>query len=84
MTPAEEITAAVEKLRTATFRGAMTATPTVAALIRAREPLAKLLEGVLSNARESDHETCSSWCNPDTCDMAAALAVGRAILGGPR
>jgi len=83
MTPADEIEAAAKKLRTATFRGAMTATPAVAALIRAREPLALLLEGALSSNRESGpaHEECSSWCSPETCDLSAALAVARAILG---
>lgn len=84
MTAADEINAAAETLRSATFRGAMTATPAVAALLRAREPLATLLEGVLSSAREAApaHEECTSWCSPDTCDLAAALAVARAVLGG--
>ena len=44
MTPAEEIQAAADKLRTATFLGAMTATDAVAALAAAREPLACWLE----------------------------------------
>jgi hypothetical protein len=43
--------------------------------------LALLLEGVLSSAREVDHEECANWCSPDTCDMSAALAVARQILG---
>ena len=81
MTPAEEIRAAITKLRTARFTGAITATPTVAGLIAAREPLAFLLEAVISNALESSHEECSSWCSRETCDLSAALAVARAILG---
>lgn len=44
MTPDEELRAAATALRTATFRGAMTATPAVAALLRAREPLADWLD----------------------------------------
>ncbi|MFF1483107.1 hypothetical protein ACIGZH_01810 [Streptomyces sp. NPDC058319] len=46
--------------------------------------LATLLEGVLSSAREAApaHEECASGCSPDTCDLAAALAVARAINGG--
>lgn len=81
MTAADEITAAAQTLRSATFRGAMTATPAVAALLRARKPLATLLEGVLSSNREAApaHEECTSWCSPDTCDLSAALAVARAI-----
>jgi len=53
MTPAEELHAAADKLFTATFRGAYTATPAVAALIAAREPLACWLEfeaGLLERA----------------------------------
>ncbi|WP_428956165.1 hypothetical protein [Streptomyces sp. cg35] len=83
MTPAEEITAAADKLRDARFTGAMTMTPTVAALVAAREPIATLLEGVLSSNREAGpaHEECDSRCSPDTCDLSAALAVARAING---
>jgi hypothetical protein len=45
--------------------------------------LAVLLEGVLSSNREAApaHEECTSWCSADTCDLSAALAVARAILG---
>lgn len=82
-TPADEIRTAAKTLRTARFAGAMTATPAVAALLRARAPIAVLLEGVLSSAREASpaHEECTSWCSPDTCDLSAALAVARAING---
>lgn len=41
--------------------------------------LATLLEGVLSSAHETAHEDCDSWCSPETCDLAAALAVARAL-----
>lgn len=43
MTPADELASAAEMLRSARFAGAMTATPAVAALIRAREDIAALL-----------------------------------------
>jgi hypothetical protein len=81
----DEITAAVHTLRSARFAGAMTATPTVAALLRAREPLAVLLEAVLSNCQEGApaHEECTTWCTPQTCDLAAALAVARALTDQP-
>ncbi|AJP04756.1 hypothetical protein TU94_28235 [Streptomyces cyaneogriseus subsp. noncyanogenus] len=43
--------------------------------------VATLLEAVLSNASEAApaHEECASWCTPDTCDLAAALAVARVL-----
>jgi hypothetical protein len=44
VSPAEEIRAAAKTKRTAVFRGAMTATPAVAALLRAREALADWLD----------------------------------------
>jgi hypothetical protein len=44
--------------------------------------LALLLDGVRSNALETDHEECSSWCSPETCDLSAALAVARLVNGG--
>jgi hypothetical protein len=81
-TSADELRAAAAFLRGATFHGAMTATPAVAGLIRAREPLALLLEAVASNALETNHEQCSSWCSPETCDLSAALATARALNGG--
>jgi hypothetical protein len=81
---ADELRAAAKRLRAGTFRGAITATPTVAGLVAAREPLALLLEAVASNALETDHEECSSWCSPQTCDLSAAVAVARAINGGAR
>lgn len=76
MTPAEEINAAAETLRTATFRGAMTATPAVAALVRAREPLAKWLETTATSLAASTHP---DW---QDCVAADALATARAINGG--
>lgn len=79
MNPDDEITAAVQTLRSATFRGAMTATPAVAALLRAREPLAKWLDECLADSaslRSLFPDACSSSkTNPH------ALAVARAILG---
>ncbi|MEY9995847.1 hypothetical protein ABIE67_007879 [Streptomyces sp. V4I8] len=57
----------------------MTATSSTAALVGARLPLAQLLEAVASSALENDHEECASWCSPETCDLSAALAVGRQI-----
>lgn len=84
MTPADELRTAAQALRTARFAGAMTATHATAALIRARLPLATLLEAVLSSSREASpaHEECDTWCSPETCDLSAALAVARAINGG--
>ena len=69
MNPAEELRTAATTLRTATFRGAMTATPAVAALVRAREPLADLLD---DQADGDDEGVINPW----------ALAVARAISGG--
>lgn len=67
-TVAEEIQAAAEKLRTATFHGAMTATPAVAALCRAREPLSRWLD---ANVHPGWQEAVSEH----------PLAVARAING---
>jgi hypothetical protein len=79
-TPADELRAAAETLRSATFRGAMTATPAVAALVRAREPLAAWLDECRADSvrlhslfPDADGQ---SKTNPH------ALAVARAILGG--
>ncbi|MFH8483569.1 hypothetical protein [Streptomyces sp. NPDC018055] len=59
-----------------------------AAAVRAREtgdPLhtavADLLDITWSNAFEADHEECRSSCSPETCDLSAALAVARQLLG---
>ncbi len=81
-TAAEELRTAAQALRTATFRGAVTATPTVAALIRARRPLASLLERALARAPEAGHPEDQGWCSPETCDLSAALAIARAINCG--
>ncbi|MFJ8923900.1 hypothetical protein ACIREK_31035 [Streptomyces sp. NPDC102415] len=69
----------------------MTTTPADelrAAAERAREigdplhtALAQLLDGVMSSNREADHEECQRWCSPETCDLSAALAVARQVLG---
>ncbi|MEU4154794.1 hypothetical protein [Streptomyces antimycoticus] len=66
MTPADEITVALataaERLRTARFTGAMTTTPTGAALLRIRGPLADWL-GCLAtlDPTERGSDTCG-WC----------------------
>lgn len=75
MTPAEELTAAAQALRTARFTGAMTATPAVAALLRAREPLAKWLENTAASLKASTHPGWQECVAPDS------LAVARQILG---
>jgi hypothetical protein len=92
VTPADELTAAADKLRAARFAGAMTATPAVAALVRARDPIAKLLTGCaeLHEAHLCDkHEGCAvlgcQWCGDEDwpcADMRNTLAVARAINGG--
>lgn len=76
-----ELKAAAAKLRTATFRGAMTATPAVAALVAAREPLAQLLDNAAATAEGlhgifADSDDPTEFVHPDT------LAVARAILAG--
>ncbi|UPZ27696.1 hypothetical protein MUK60_07590 [Streptomyces sp. LRE541] len=60
--------------------------PTMADYICAMHPgvggaLPLLLEGVASQAVENDHEECAPYCTPEICDVAAALAVARQILG---
>ncbi|MFF0166759.1 hypothetical protein [Streptomyces prasinus] len=72
-TPADELTAAVRRLRSGTL----------ITRVDLDMPLALLLEGVLSQARESGHEVCASWCSPDTCDLSAAVAVARLINAAP-
>ena len=66
-TPADELRTAAQTLRTARFTGAMTATPTAAALIRARLPLADWLDETARNAE------------PIGVINAHALAVARAV-----
>lgn len=43
--------------------------------------MATLLDRVMSICREADHEVCQRWCSPETCDLSAALAVAREVLG---
>lgn len=43
--------------------------------------LAQLLDGVMSTSREADHEECQRGCSPEICDLSAALAVARQLLG---
>lgn len=77
-TVADELRAAEATLKGATFRGAMTATPAVAALVRAREPLAAWLEFVRSDAERLSRAIGDS---PDQCLNPHALAIARAING---
>lgn len=75
MTPAEELavalTTAAERLRTARFTGAMTNTPTGAALLRVREPLADWL-GCLAalDPAERGGDTCG-WCGNNHAETVA-------------
>lgn len=78
-TAADELRTAAQTLRTARFTGAMTATPVVAALIRAREPLAAWLEFARSDAERLGRAVGDS---PDQCLNPHALALARAINGG--
>ncbi|WP_075737506.1 hypothetical protein [Streptomyces acidiscabies] len=75
MTPAEELRAAADQLRGARFTGAITATPIVAALIRAREPLADWLT--------VSAVIVSGYTDPEAAEEAGhyPLAVARQILG---
>lgn len=92
----EEITAAAAILGAARFTGAMTATPAVAALVSAREPLAKLLRETAAlhepgrcGKPTANGGTCAAahgcaWCGDEDwpCnDFRNALAVARAING---
>ena len=72
-TPADELRAAVRRLRS----GMLIVRTDIDA------PLAALLEAVQSNAQEDGHEECGGWCSPETCDLSAALAVARAVLSRP-
>lgn len=88
-TPADELRQAADTLRSARFAGAMTATPAVAALLRAREPIAALL---------AEHAAFSSlfdqlWLarrgaapaeSEYTAETRKALAVARAINAAAR
>jgi hypothetical protein len=85
--PADELRTAAQTLRTARFAGAMTSTPAVAALLRAREPLAALLGEHASFASLFD-QLWRARCGdtPAESEYAAetrkALAVARALNGG--
>ncbi|MYS14995.1 hypothetical protein [Streptomyces sp. SID4982] len=84
MTPADELPAAAEKLRTARFAGAITATPTVAALLATRSPLAVLLDAVADKPDDPGVQEGAArriGCVSSTCPTTAALAVARAVLG---
>ncbi|MFB6696349.1 hypothetical protein [Streptomyces rubiginosohelvolus] len=76
--PADQLRAAAQKLRAARFSGAITATPTVAALIGARLPLAAWLEAEAAPPITAQH---SDRCTDPQCTTLAALAVARQLLG---
>lgn len=73
MPPADALTVALattaERIRTARFTGAMTTTPTGAALLRLREPLADWL-GCLAtlDPTERGSDTCG-WCGNNHADI---------------
>lgn len=69
MTPADEMTAAADKLRAAT--------PAEPAMARTYEPLARWLDNTAISLTTSTHP---DW---QACVGADALAVARAILGTP-
>ncbi|WP_406188958.1 hypothetical protein [[Kitasatospora] papulosa] len=76
--PAALLREAAEKLRAARFSGAITATPTVAALIGARLPLANWLEAEAAAPITAQHST---RCVDPQCTTLAALTVARRVLG---
>ena len=85
-TPADELKAAAEVLRKPVTIGAYTATPAGAALLRAREPLTKLLTGAaetVTTYRDLGIDHDRTKCDDFACDLVGhALAAARAILGG--
>ncbi|MCI3277588.1 hypothetical protein [Streptomyces cylindrosporus] len=81
MKPVDELAAAAATLRKATFSGAMTATPAVAALLAAREPLAEWLEHCRGSALAL-HKLTAAFDEPPV--NTHALATARAINGGGR
>jgi hypothetical protein len=91
-TPADELKTAVTLLRSGFFIGVRYSTSPVAALLRARSPLANWLESTadLHEPHLCDkHEGCEAigcqWCGDEDwpcADMRNALAVARAINGG--
>lgn len=75
MTPADELRTAARTLRSSAFIGVRYSTSTVAALLRARSPLAKWLDLA---ATEYDPE---AEVQETDRSHEAALAVARAING---
>jgi hypothetical protein len=78
MSAADELAAAEKTLQEATSRSATTATPAVAALLRAREPIAQWLEFARNDAERLSRvlgDGPDQWADPH------ALAVARAING---
>lgn len=81
--PVDILRDAAQLLRQPATTVASTMTPSAAALLRAREPLSKLLDSALDHV-EMDFMCCDH--GPDHCSDYAgpALAVARAILGDAR
>jgi hypothetical protein len=78
--PADTLRAAAERLRQPASVGAYTATPAGAGLLRAREPLARLLDAAVEHVEEVF--MCCDY-GPDHCAEVAgpAMTVARAVLG---
>ena len=80
LTPADELRAAADMLRTAIYPGAFFADRTVAALVRAHDPIATWLErhaGIAAEAQEQHGDGFTEDAlDPDTLD---ALAVAQAM-----
>ncbi len=61
--------------------------PAIGDYIAAMGPLvgtavALLLDRTPSSSSEIGHEECTSWCNPEICDVSAALTLARQINAG--
>ncbi|MFD7793611.1 hypothetical protein [Streptomyces sp. NPDC059759] len=79
--PAAELREAVRTLRRPGVSGAYTATSSAAAILRAREPLARWLEFLRSDGERRSRTLGDSL---EQCISPDALAVARAINGGER
>lgn len=79
MTPSEELTAAAAVLRRPHPNAAITATPTMAALLRARQPLAAWLEAAAAEVARVEERYRDRTAGESMAPNA--LAVARAING---
>lgn len=78
MTDRETLLKAAKQLRAPRYPSARTMTHTTAALLRAREPIARWLETeAASSAGDEDHERCTA----ETCTLIAAMDVAKVIVG---